>query len=91
MSHCNLVHKFIPMPQAMRIPDAKASVGKEWKKLKTIPAWDLEKVKSKEEVILEAQRDKNRVHFASSVDTCHLEPKMQMYQGRVRGDFVKDD
>ena len=27
MSHCNWVHKFIPMPQAMRIPDAKSSSG----------------------------------------------------------------
>ena len=25
----NLVHKFIPMPQAMKIPDAKAGVDKE--------------------------------------------------------------
>ena len=29
--HCNLVHKFIPMPQAMKIPAAKAAVDKEWK------------------------------------------------------------
>ena len=28
-SHYNLVHKFIPMPQALKIPDAKAAVGKE--------------------------------------------------------------
>ena len=27
-SHCNLVQKFIPMPQAMKIPDAKAPVKK---------------------------------------------------------------
>ena len=27
-SHHNLVHKFIPMPQAMKIPDAKAAVEK---------------------------------------------------------------
>ena len=27
--HYNLVHKFIPMPQAMKIPDAKAAVDKE--------------------------------------------------------------
>ena len=47
MTHYNLVHKFIPMPQAMRIPRAKAGVGKECKKLETIPAWDLGKVKSK--------------------------------------------
>ena len=54
MSHYNLVHKFIPMPQAMTIPDAKAAVDKEWKELETIPAWDLVKLKSKKEVILEA-------------------------------------
>ena len=36
MSHSNLVHKFIPMPQAMKIPDAKGAVEKEWKK-KTQP------------------------------------------------------
>ena len=45
--HYSLVHKFIPMPQAMKIPDAKATVDKEWKKLETIPAWDLKNVKSK--------------------------------------------
>ena len=37
MTHCNLVHKFIPVPQAMKIPDAKAAVDKGWKKLETIP------------------------------------------------------
>ena len=58
MSHYNLVHKFIPMPQAMKIPDAKAAVDRERIELETTPAWDLEEVKSKKEVILEAQRDK---------------------------------
>ena len=43
MTHHNLVHKSIPMPQAMKIPDAKAAVVKAWKKLETIPAWNLEK------------------------------------------------
>ena len=43
MTHCNLVHKFIPMPQATKIPEAKAAVDKDWKKLETIPAMDLEK------------------------------------------------
>ena len=28
LQHCNLVHKFIPMPQAMKIPAAKAAVEK---------------------------------------------------------------
>ena len=29
LSHYNLVHKFIPMPQAMKNPDAKAAVDNE--------------------------------------------------------------
>ena len=33
--HHNLVHKFIPMPQAMKIPTAQAAV----EKLENIPAW----------------------------------------------------
>ena len=30
LQHYNLVHKFIPMPQAMKIRAAKAAVEKEW-------------------------------------------------------------
>ena len=96
--HYNLVHKFISMPQAMKIPDAKAAVDKEWKKLETIPAWDVKKVKSKKEVIKEAQKNNTKVHFASLMDLCHLknselEPQFKKYKGRVvlRGDIVKDD
>ena len=37
--HYNFLHKVIPMPQAMKIPDAKAAVDKEWRKLETILAW----------------------------------------------------
>ena len=47
LQHENLVHKFIPVPQAMKIPAAKAAVDKEWEKLEKIPAWDLTKVRSK--------------------------------------------
>ena len=84
----NLVHKFITMPKAIKIPDAKAAVDKEWKKLETIPAWKLEKVQSKKEIVLEAQRDKRKVHFVSLMDICHLknaelEQKLQQYKGRV--------
>ena len=32
LSRYNLVHTFIPMPQAMKIPGAKAAVDKEWEK-----------------------------------------------------------
>ena len=35
LQHCNLVHKFIPMPQTMKIPAAKSSsgqgMGETWK------------------------------------------------------------
>ena len=87
MSHHNLVHKFIPIPQAMKVPDAKAAVD-----------GILKKSRAKKEVILEAQRDKKKVHFATLMDIGHLknaelEPKLQKYKGRVvlRGDIVKDD
>ena len=46
LQHYNLVHKFIPMPQAMKIPAAKAAVDKEWEKLEKIPAWNMTKVRS---------------------------------------------
>ena len=60
LQHYNLVHIFIPMPQTMKIPDAKAAVDKKRKKLETTPAWQLEKVKSKKEVILEAKETKRK-------------------------------
>ena len=34
--HYNLVHKKIPMPQAMKIPTAKAAVDNEWEKLSKV-------------------------------------------------------
>ena len=84
------------MPQAMKIPDATAAVDKEWKKLETIPAWDERKVKSKKEVIKEAQKNNIKVHFASLMNLCHLknselEPQFQKYAGRVvlRGDICE--
>ena len=94
----NLVHKFIPMPQAMKIPAAKAAVDEEWEKLEKVSAWNLTKVKSKKQVIDEARMSGATVHFASLMDICHLknaelEAKHQKYKGRVvlRGDIVKDN
>ena len=49
LQHYNLVHKFIPMPQVVKIPAAKAAVDKEWEKLEKISAWNLTKVKSKKQ------------------------------------------
>ena len=72
VSHYNLVHKFTPMPQARKIPDAKPAVDTEWEKLEKLPAWQLDKVNSKKEVILEAQMEKHKVHSATLMDICHL-------------------
>ena len=72
LKHYNLVHKFIPMLRAMKIPAAKAAVDKEWEKLEKIPAWDLTKVRSKSEVIDEARTSGAKVLFASLMDICHL-------------------
>ena len=66
LQHYNLVHKFIPMPQAMKIPAAKAAVDKEWEKLEKIPAWDLTKVRSKKEVIDEARTKGAKVHLKNA-------------------------
>ena len=96
--HYSLAHKFIPMPQAMKIPDAKAAVEKEWEKLERIPSWQLTKVRNEKEVVDEARNKGRKVHFATFMDICHLknselEPQYQKYKGRVviRGDIVKDD
>ena len=96
LQHYNLVHKFIPMPQAMKIPAAKAAVDKEWEKLEKISAWNLTKVRSKKKVIDEARTSGATVHFSSLLDICHLknaelETKHQKYKGRVvlRADIVK--
>ena len=63
-----------------------------------MPAWQLDKVKSKKDVFLMTQKEKIKVHFATLMDICHLkiaelDPKYQKYKGRIvsRGDIVKDD
>ena len=97
LQHYNLVQKFF-LPQAMKIPAAKASVDKELEKLEKISAWNLTNVRSEKEVIDEARASGAKVHFASLMDICHLknaelEAKHQKYKGRIalRGDIVKDD
>ena len=96
LQHYNMVHKFIPIPQAMKIPAAKAAVGKEWEKLEKLPAWDKTEVRNKSEVIDEARTKGMKVYFASLMDICHLknaelETTHQQYKGRVvlRGDICE--
>ena len=72
LQHYNMVHKFIPMPQAMKIAAAKAAVVKEWEKLEKILAWDKRRVRNISEVIDEARTKGMKVHFASMMDICHL-------------------
>ena len=98
LQHYNLVHKLIPMPQAMKMHEAKAAVDKEWEKYEKISAWNLTKVRNKSQVIDEARTSGAKVHFASVMDICHLknaelEAKHQKYKGQVvlRGDIGEDD
>ena len=96
--HYNLVHKFIPMPQSMKIPAAKAAVDKEWEKLEKILAWNLTKVRSK---IRGDRRSKNEGSKSSfcladgdlPFEECRIGGEAPKYKGRVvlRGDIVKDD
>ena len=70
------------MPQALKIPDARAAVEKELDKLENLPAWQLTKVRNINEVITEARNEGRTVHFASFMDLCHLkkselEPQFQ--------------
>ena len=72
LSHNNLVHKFIPMPQAM---EKKKTQQLHWRKngknsRNTSMAAD--EVRNKKEVIAEARNEGRTVHFASLMDLCHL-------------------
>ena len=71
MSLESLVHKPIPVLQAMNIPDARTAADKEWDKLKNIPASQESKVARKQEVIDEAQKEGETVHCATVMDLCH--------------------
>ena len=98
LSHYNLVHTPISSHPAMKIPDAKAAVDKEWEKLEKWPALQVTIFNSKKGVIEKAQKEERTVHFATLMDLCHLknsklEQKFPRYKGRVvlRGDDAKDD
>ena len=83
------------MPQAMKIQAAASAVDKE---LENSTKYQLTKVSNGVEVIDEARKDVKTVHFASSMDLCHLknselELKHRNYKGRavLRGDIVTDN
>ena len=60
MTHYNVVHNFIPMPQAMKIPDAKAAVDKERKKFETIRAWIWKKSREKRRLFWKHKETKRK-------------------------------
>ena len=64
----HLVHKFIPMPQAIKIPAAKAAADKEWEKLENSGVGPDKSQKQ----INEARTKGAKVQFASLMDMCHL-------------------
>ena len=68
LQHYNLVHKFVPMPQAMKNSSSESSGGQGMGKLKKNSAWMLTKVQSKKQVIDEAGTSGAAVHFASLMD-----------------------
>ena len=70
LQFCTQVYSCASSNENLGCEDSRAL--EEWKKLETIPAWQLEKVKSKKEVILEAPRANKEAHFASLMDICHL-------------------
>ena len=72
--------KFIPMPQAMKIPAAKVAMDKEWEKMEKISAWNLTKVRSKKEVIDEAKTSGAKVHFASLIGHLSFEKMLSWRQ-----------
>ena len=70
------------MPQPMKIPDAGAAAD-------NLPAWKLDKVKSKEDVILEAQKEKKKVHFATLMVICHIGQNVRTRNFRARNEIVE--
>ena len=99
MTHFNLVHKFIPMPQAMKIPDAKKSCsGQGMEKARDNPSMATGENQEREKGFLEARRDKTvnplcytDGHMSLQKKNAEVQPKLQKYNGRVvfRVDIVK--
>ena len=54
-----MIHQEIPLDKALRIPDARKAVNKEWDKLDDIKAWDFSSVESKWKVRKKSKRCKD--------------------------------
>ena len=99
MAHYNLVHKFIPMPQAMKIPDAKVVLDKEWKNARDNSSLGLGKSQEQKGGYSGSTKRQKESPLSltdwrmSPQKNAELEPKLQKYKGSVvlRVDIVKDD
>ena len=64
--HYNFVHKFIPVPQTRKIPDAQTAMDKEWKqKLETIPVLTVGQSQKKRSHSWSLKKNKKKIHSAS--------------------------
>ena len=73
VSHYNLVHKFHSYTPSDENPRCETQRWtKNGRSSKSCWRGKMIMVKSKKEVILEAQKEKRKVHFASLMDICHL-------------------
>ena len=63
------------MSQAKNILDANVAVDKEWEKLEKLPAWNLDKVHSRKELIMEAQGEKKKLP-AWNLDKVHSKKEL---------------
>ncbi len=83
-----MVHKPIKIPDALKIPEGRAAIKKEWDKLENLPAWDVNKVKPRAEVQEKGQASEVTTHFGTVVPLCHIKnselgEEFWSYKGRV--------
>ena len=99
LSQCNLVRKFIPRLQAMKIPDAKVAVDKKWKKTRedTGMAADDSQNRIRGDRWSKDEGRKSSFRLTDghlSFEECRIwdkAPKIQRSGCVLRGDTVKDD
>ena len=72
MTHYKCVLKFIPTPQAIKIPVAKAAVDKEVEEARNDSSRAVCQCKEQKKNYSGSTKRERRVHFATLMDICHL-------------------
>ena len=83
-----MVHTPVPSKKIALIEGARDAVEAEWQKLEQKRAWMLETVREKSELMAEAQKSGETIHFGDLMALCHekpseLPPELREYKGRV--------